>query len=158
MGWGIDGFKLRALFAVPNADDRRFFYGANFEFSINAKRWDEHRYTSEVRPIIGWHLGNGRHHRQSDSRHGLRRPEEPRLRPGDARRLQGRAEPRSWRSRSTPTTGRCTSSLGASEQVHQIYGVVDHTMCSIDLEAGRRLRPDQCLRQGHVQADPVARL
>ena len=56
MGWGFDGFKLRALFAVPHADDRRFFYGANFEFSINAKRWDSSRFTSEVRPIIGWHL------------------------------------------------------------------------------------------------------
>jgi hypothetical protein len=55
-GFGIDGFKLSALFAVPNADDRRFFYGANFEFSINAHRWDTTRFTSEVRPIIGWHL------------------------------------------------------------------------------------------------------
>ena len=56
MGWGIDGFKLRTLFAVPNADDRTFFYGANFEFSFNAKRWDTTRFTSEIRPIIGWHL------------------------------------------------------------------------------------------------------
>jgi hypothetical protein len=55
-GFGLDGFKLRALFAVPDADDRRFFYGANFEFSINAHRWDATRFTSEVRPIIGWHL------------------------------------------------------------------------------------------------------
>ena len=55
-GFGLDGFKLRALFAVPNADDRRFFYGANFEFSINARRWDATRFTSEIRPIIGWHL------------------------------------------------------------------------------------------------------
>jgi hypothetical protein len=57
MGWGIDGLKPRMLFAVPDADDRRFFYGANFEFSINTNRWEGHRYTSEVRPIIGWHLG-----------------------------------------------------------------------------------------------------
>ena len=55
-GWGLDGFKLRALFAVPHAAERRFFYGANFEFSVNAKRWDEKRFSSEVRPIIGWHL------------------------------------------------------------------------------------------------------
>jgi len=55
-GGTIDGFKLRALFAVPHADDRKFFYGANFEFSINRRQWDEKRYTSEVRPIIGWHL------------------------------------------------------------------------------------------------------
>ncbi len=55
-GWGLDGFKLRTLFAVPNADTRTFVYGANFEFSINAERWDERRFTSEIRPIIGWHL------------------------------------------------------------------------------------------------------
>jgi len=55
-GFGINGFKLRALFAVPDADDRKFFYGANFEFSINAERWDAKRFTSEVRPIVGWHL------------------------------------------------------------------------------------------------------
>lgn len=55
-GWGLDGFKLRTLFAVPNADDRKFFYGANFEFSYNAKQWDSTRFTSEIRPIVGWHL------------------------------------------------------------------------------------------------------
>ena len=55
-GWGIDGFKLRTLFAVPNADARRFVYGANFEFSYNARKWDTTRFTSEIRPIIGWHL------------------------------------------------------------------------------------------------------
>src|SRR5262245_1042877 len=52
----IDGFKLRTLFAVPNADDRRFVYGSNFEFSWNAKYWDAKRFTSEIRPIVGWHL------------------------------------------------------------------------------------------------------
>lgn len=56
-GWGLDGLKLRALFAVPRAEDRRFFYGANFEFSVNATQWDPTRVTSEVRPIVGWHLG-----------------------------------------------------------------------------------------------------
>jgi hypothetical protein len=55
-GFGLDGFKLRTLFAVPDADNRRFVYGANFEFSYNAKRWDTKRITSEIRPIIGWHL------------------------------------------------------------------------------------------------------
>ena len=52
----LNGFKLRALFAVPNADDRKFLYGVNFEFSVNTKHWDPSRITSEVRPIIGWHL------------------------------------------------------------------------------------------------------
>jgi hypothetical protein len=56
LGWKIDGFKLRTLFAVPNAADRTFVYGVNIEYSYNARYWDEKRFTSEVRPIIGWHL------------------------------------------------------------------------------------------------------
>ena len=56
-GGTLNGFKVRALFAVPDAAKREFFYGVNFEFSYNSKHWDSSRYTSEVRPIIGWHLG-----------------------------------------------------------------------------------------------------
>ncbi len=55
-GFGLDGVKLRTLFAVPHADDRVFVYGVNFELSYNARRWDRTRFTSEIRPIIGWHL------------------------------------------------------------------------------------------------------
>jgi hypothetical protein len=53
----FNGFKLRALFVSPDAADRQFFYGINFEFSYNARHWDPSRYTSEIRPILGWHLG-----------------------------------------------------------------------------------------------------
>jgi hypothetical protein len=41
----------------PDAASRTFFYGINFEFSYNARHWDPHRFTSEIRPIVGWHLG-----------------------------------------------------------------------------------------------------
>lgn len=56
LGATLNGFKLRTLFAVPHADERRFFYGVNFEFSYNGKHWDTRRFTSEIRPIVGWHL------------------------------------------------------------------------------------------------------
>lgn len=56
-GGMFNGFKLRTLFAVPHAADRTFVYGVNFEFSYNAKHWDPSRFTAEIRPIIGWHLG-----------------------------------------------------------------------------------------------------
>ena len=55
-GPSINGGKIRLLFVSPHADDRKFFYGANFEFSLNAKHWDESRFTSEIRPIVGLHL------------------------------------------------------------------------------------------------------
>jgi hypothetical protein len=55
-GATYNGFKLRWLFVKPHADERRFFYGVNFEFSVNQKQWDPRHFTSEVRPIVGWHL------------------------------------------------------------------------------------------------------
>ncbi|HEY4364511.1 MAG TPA: hypothetical protein VGN17_26335 [Bryobacteraceae bacterium] len=55
-GATYNGFKLRWLFVKPHADEQKFFYGVNFEFSVNQPQWDPRHYTSEVRPIIGWHL------------------------------------------------------------------------------------------------------
>jgi hypothetical protein len=55
-GATYNGFKLRWLFVKPHADDQRFFYGMNFEFSVNRPQWDTRHFTSEVRPIVGWHL------------------------------------------------------------------------------------------------------
>jgi hypothetical protein len=55
-GATINGGKIRLLFVRPHADDRTFFYGANFEFSYNALHWEPEHFTSEIRPIIGWHL------------------------------------------------------------------------------------------------------
>ena len=55
-GATINGGKLRLLFVTPHAEERTFFYGMNFEFSYNSLHWDSHHYTSEIRPIIGWHL------------------------------------------------------------------------------------------------------
>ncbi|WP_426418901.1 hypothetical protein [Bradyrhizobium genosp. A] len=42
---------------MPHAADRTFFYGINFEFSYNSQHWDSYRFTSKIRPILGWHLG-----------------------------------------------------------------------------------------------------
>ena len=53
----LDGFKVRELFVVPHAAERTFFFGINFEFSYNSQHWEPDRSTSEIRPIIGWHLG-----------------------------------------------------------------------------------------------------
>jgi hypothetical protein len=55
-GGSVNGFKLRELFVLPHADDHKFFYGVNFEFSYNARYWDPKRITSEIRPIVGLHL------------------------------------------------------------------------------------------------------
>ncbi len=53
----LDGFKLRTLFVDPHAADKPFFYGINFEYSFNTRHWDPDKYTSEIRPIVGWRVG-----------------------------------------------------------------------------------------------------
>lgn len=55
-GFTINGFKIRELFVSPNAAKRPFFYGLNFEFSVNALYWEPRRFSSELRPIVGVHL------------------------------------------------------------------------------------------------------
>src|SRR5579862_5562038 len=57
-GATINGFKLRELFVRPHAHDHIFFYGLNFEFSVNALYWESKRISSELRPIVGVHLGH----------------------------------------------------------------------------------------------------
>ena len=56
-GASINGFKLRELFVRPHAAEHKFFYGVNFEFSVNRLYWEPKRITSEIRPIVGTHLG-----------------------------------------------------------------------------------------------------
>ena len=134
-GWGIDGSKLRLLFASPHADDRRFFYGANFEFSYNAKRWDETRFTSEVRPIIGWHLKpwdiiiNPIFDTSYDGLKNLDFVPATRIaynfESGWALAAEEYAD---YGTFANPSSG--------SEQAHQLYGVVDRTFGSLDVEAG----------------------
>ena len=134
-GWGIDGVKLRALFAVPHADDRRFFYGVNFEFSVNAARWDTTRITSEIRPIIGWHL----------------KPVDVIINPIVDTAYDGLKNlefvpgvrvaynlPSDWAVavEEYADFGPVNGFLPAGEQVHQLYGVVDRTWKDWDFEAG----------------------
>src|ERR1700716_987656 len=48
-----DSFKLRTLFVSPNAAERNFFYGVNFEFSKTTPKFSQTRFGMEMRPIIG---------------------------------------------------------------------------------------------------------
>lgn len=56
-GPSLDGFKIRELFVRPHAAEHAFFYGVNFEFSVNQPYWESRTISSEVRPIVGTHLG-----------------------------------------------------------------------------------------------------
>ena len=67
-GFMFNGFKLRTLFVVPNAAERSFFYGINFEFSWNAGHWDPHRYSLRDPSDHRLAVGPRRPDRESDSR------------------------------------------------------------------------------------------
>jgi hypothetical protein len=135
-GPSINGGKIRLLFAVPHADDRKFFYAANFEFSYNSRHWDERRYTSEIRPILGWHL----------------HPVDIILNPildnsftGGFKSLDFAPATRVAYNLNSKTAvaieeyadfGPLRNFYSASEQFHQIYGVFDRSTRFGDFEAG----------------------
>lgn len=48
-----DSVKLRTLFVSPNADQRTFFYGVNFEISNSTPKFSQTRFGLEIRPILG---------------------------------------------------------------------------------------------------------
>jgi hypothetical protein len=132
----INGGKIRLLFTKPKADDRRFVYAVNFEFSYNSKHWDDRRYTSEIRPIIGWHL-----HPVDifvnpildNSYHGGFKS----LDFAPATRVAYNFSP-DWAMavEEYADYGRLREFYTASEQSHQIYGVVDHKAKFADIEFG----------------------
>ena len=135
MGWGYDGFKLRTLFAVPNADDRRFFYGSNFEFSFNAKRWDPKLFTSEIRPIIGWHLDkvdfivNPIFDTSYDGVRNLEFVPSMRLAFNVSKETAVAIE-------EYADYGPIHGFVPVGQQYHQVYGVIDRETRSFDIEAG----------------------
>jgi hypothetical protein len=50
--------KIRQLFVIPNAAEREFFYGVNFEFSYAMPQFLDTRWLIEIRPIVGWRKGD----------------------------------------------------------------------------------------------------
>jgi len=137
LGFGIDGLKLRTLFAVPHAENRQFFYGANFEFSINAERWDPTRFTSEVRPIVGWHVSpkfdfivNPIVDTAYDGLKNLEFVPSVRV-------AVNPTESWSVALETYSDFGKISGFAPASEQAHQVYGVVDHvTKGGLEMEFG----------------------
>ena len=47
------GFKARQLFVSPHAENRKFFYGVNFELSYQAPQFSQSAIGLEIRPILG---------------------------------------------------------------------------------------------------------
>ena len=120
----------RSLNGVPE-----WAYGVNFEFSYNARHWDPKRFTSEVRPIIGWHLHpvdiivNPIFDTAYDGLENLDFAPATRV----ACELS-----RTWRLaiEEYDDFGPLHQFSAGNQQAHQLYGVVDHTTKSLEIEAG----------------------
>jgi hypothetical protein len=131
----LNGFKLRTLFAVPDADKRKFVYGVNFEFSINARHWDPTRFTSEIRPILGWHLNsvdlffNPILDTSYDGVKNLDFAPSTRVAFNVAPKWQVAAE-------EYADYGAVRHFNRGSDQSHQVFVVVDHGAKFMDVEAG----------------------
>jgi hypothetical protein len=130
-----NGFKLRALFVSPDAADREIFYGVNFEFSFNTAHWNERRYTSEIRPIIGTHVGRFDfifNPIVDNSYSGVSNLEfvpatRVAMRVSDIFKLA---------LEEYDDFGRVSHFLAAAKQSHQLFSVIDIHTHRLDIEAG----------------------
>jgi hypothetical protein len=134
-GWTYNGFKLRALFVQPDNADKNFYYGVNFEFSWNEKQWDSQVNTGEIRPIIGYRLGDWSltfNPILDNSYKGFSRLEFV-----PATRLDYKLDGR-WTvaAEEYDDFGALRHFLPADEQWHQIWGVVDYDGDPVSVEAG----------------------
>jgi hypothetical protein len=130
-----NGMKLRTLFVTPDAANRRFFYGVNLEFSFNTAHWDERTYTSEIRPIIGAHLGRFDlifNPIVDNSWNGFSKLEFV-----PATRLAVTlSEKYKIALEEYDDFGRITHFLPASRQSHQVFAVIDVNTPWVGIEAG----------------------
>jgi hypothetical protein len=130
-----DGMKLRALFVSPDAAKREFFYGVNFEFSFNTAHWDPRTYTSEIRPIVGAHLGRFDlifNPIVDNSWNGFSRLEFV----PETRVAMGLSEKYKLALEEYDDFGSISHFRPASAQTHQLFGVIDINARWFGIEAG----------------------
>jgi len=130
-----NGFKLRTLFVTPEAAKRDFFYGVNFEFSVNAAHWDARRYTSEIRSIIGAHVGRFDlifNPIVDNSWNGFSRLEFV----PETRAAMALTEKYKVALEEYDDFGRVSHFLPSAKQSHQLFAVIDINTAWFGIEAG----------------------
>lgn len=135
-GGSIDGFKIRELFVRPNADQQKFFYGINFEFSVNYSYWESRHVSSEIRGIVGTHLHKWDliYNPIFDTEYtggpgGLEFVPAGRIAYNFNQRWAAAAEEYS-------DDGPLRGFYSAKDQLHEVWAVMDHRSKMVDIEAG----------------------
>jgi len=130
-----NGFKLRTLFVTPDAVKREFFYGVNFEFSFNTAHWDARAYTSEIRGIVGTHIGRFDlifNPIVDNSWNGFSKLEFV----PETRVAMAVSETYKVALEEYDDFGRVSHFLPGSKQSHQLFAVVDINTKAVGVEAG----------------------
>ena len=127
--------KLRELFVIPNAAQREFFYGVNFEFSYAMPQFVETKWNLEVRPIIGFRRGDYEFIINPIVDAGFGQNGEVTFAPC-ARFARKLSKTLLIGVEYYSDLGPLQNFLPFNEQQHNIYAVVDFKVGHVDVEAG----------------------
>jgi len=127
--------KIRQLFVVPNAAERAFFYGVNFEFSYAMPQFSDTQWNVEVRPIVGVRKGDYEFIVNPIVDIGFGQNGDAVFAPA-ARFARKLTETLSIGIEYYSELGPLNGFMPFNEQQHNIYGVVDFKIGRFDVNAG----------------------
>src|SRR5205807_2369218 len=123
------------LFAVPDAKNREFFYGVNFEYDYLMPKFSETRFGMEIRPIIGWRKGDYEFIVNPIVDVGFGSKGEVTFAPA-ARLARNWGEDFALAVEYYTNLGPIGAFLPFNEQQHNIWGVIDFKVDRFDVEFG----------------------
>ena len=130
-----NAIKIRQLFVIPNAAERDFFYGVNFEFSYAMPQFLDTRWLIEMRPIIGWRKGDYEFIINPIVDFGIGQNGGADFAPA-ARFARNLGENFAVGFEYYTDLGRPQDRLPFNEQQHNLYAVVDFKIGRFDVNAG----------------------
>jgi hypothetical protein len=130
-----NAIKIRQLFVIPNAAEREFFYGVNFEFSYAMPQFLDTRWLIEMRPIVGWRKGDYEFIINPIVDFGIGHNGGADFAPA-ARFARNLGENFAVGFEYYTDLGRPQDRLPFNEQQHNLYAVVDFKIGRFDVNAG----------------------
>jgi hypothetical protein len=130
-----NAIKIRQLFVIPNAAEREFFYGVNFEFSYAMPQFLDTRWLIEMRPIVGWRKGDYEFIINPIVDFGMGQNGGADFAPA-ARFARNLGENFAVGFEYYTDLGRPQDRLPFNEQQHNLYAVVDFKIGRFDVNAG----------------------
>jgi hypothetical protein len=127
--------KLRERFVTPNAAQREFFYGVNFELSYAMPQFAQTKWNLEIRPIIGLRKGDYEFIVNPIVDAGFKSDGQATLAPC-ARFAYKLKEDLSVGVEYYTGLGPVDNLLPFEEEQHNIYGVVDFKVGRFEVNAG----------------------